>query len=338
MATIIQVNRVNTNRANAASDAVTSTFNMLHGSTALTGGKINPEHLPLGNNFTIENGVIRANPINLTDVHTFDTPQERNDEDGVTWHRGDVAIVAMSGTTGGPQLVTGASTSFNNAPANGIEIFMGYNADGTSRLGDVGDVLGFSNSNGPAPSSTGGDVDNGLGYTIRSIAPDGQTATTAIVVFDSNSGIGVGASVFAAGAEDEGPVESGSWIYTGTDQTVNGVDMPASTLRSDWTLLQTPGSSISTLAEEEFSFGPTTIPSGVTGSEAAGVTVVSATNFGTLTEFPAQFYMYVNGSKISASEITVNDDRTTATFSNAVAFPPAGGVNRDLSFEITYLA
>lgn len=328
MATIIQVNRVNTNRANAASDAVTSTFSMLHGTTALAGGKINAEHLPLGNNFSVEtDGTIRANPINLTDVHTFAEPALRNSEDGVTWHVGDVAIVTSSGPVGGPVFVPNARTSFNNAPANHIEILMAYNADGTSRIGGPGDMIAFNNN---AES----DAPNTATFTIDTITPELGTPTSAIVLLTTGNTAGVGnnASVFTVDGVAEN-VDSGTYIYTGTDQTT-----AAETDNNDWTLLQTPGSSVSTLAEMEFSFGPTTIPSGVTGSEAAGVTVVSATNFGTLTTFPAQFYMYINGSKISASEITVNADRTTATFSNAIAFPPAGGVNRDLSFEITYLA
>lgn len=390
MATIIQVNRVNTNRVNARTDTITQ----LQGSTALTGGALDAIHipnlpatrinsgtfdagripslnasiinagtisasrLPLGSNFQIQSdGTIRANPINLSNVITFDNPQERNDAigpndvasassaDGDLWHEGDVAIVTSSGdvTEGGSTPVSSNYAVLgppSSTDPNQFIVIGGFDRPNNvfrSDLPDVTDVVRFNSGGNNFRGSTTGGIDFVITARERTNVGNDQVTFTVDRALTSPTTVpalaGAETVFFGAGGTTTPDVSSGTYIYTGDTQTT-----AAATDQDDWTLLQVPGSSISTLGESEIVIQPGAIPSGVTGTAAAGLTVIPANIFPGMTAFPSMFYLYVNGIKIARSEITVNAARTSFTLGSAVLFPPSSETNRGLTFEITFLS
>lgn len=338
MATIVQINRVNTNRTGAVSDV----FTALHSDTALAGGNISVTHLPLAENaFTVSSGLITPRITNLSDVRVFNTPALRNSANNITWHVGDVAIVSASGDTGGPELVTNAQVS--GFITNGVTITNGYDSEGNSRLGAENDTLSFGSTNA-MPSASGGDANNGVEYTIQSISPDTTTPTTARVVFVSNTGIGNQFFVFLPGATET--VNSGTYIYNGANQSDSDTDR--TTENNEWVLIQPPGGTQVNIPTLESAVTPnitsTTPTTGVTRNVGnTAITAVSASiftqasNSTALAAFPTgAFYMYANGMKIAANEITINTARTLATFSTPIVFPQEGAT-QTITFEITYL-
>ena len=373
MATIIQVNRINTNRAGAVTDTVAA----LQSGTALSGGDINAVHLPLGEGLAVgADGMITATPqsLNLSDVHTFADPAARNSEAAVEWHEGDIAIVTASGdvTSGGGTPVDTGFTYSAFVSATSFRVNGGW--DGTNDVSllpfGAGDDIRFQlfGSTTFAGSTTGG-----LDFEVVSVAqqgPTGGAAGNAIVTVNRDTlpasvqpPIDSGSSIFAAPAATTVTVGAGTYIYTGTDQTA-----AAATMNSDWTLLTVPDGTASDADLVQFINGSSTerlssvtynsasnelvftnsasaaqtvsLAGSLTFAQTAAMTAnpistlaITAFTNAGLTAFPEDMMLFADGLKVTQGELGFNSGRTTITFTT-----PFNSAGQSIVFELAYLA
>ena len=325
MATIVQINRIATNRSGAVSDTVTR----LESATPAEVVNIRAQHLPLDTTqFNIDGttGLISPNvqTINLSDVQTYATTTARNAATDVTWHTGDVAIVT------GPTTTTGAFTdSTYNALAfpssTTVRLSSGsWDTATSSGVGiAVGNVIQFRTSAGViAGSSTGG-----TDFTIQAIAQ--FASDQALITIDRGTFPADGVSPLPSSGDDVfiqgtgGTVPANTYIYTGTDQTT-----AAATMDSDWTILVTPTFSNADIPTTKAAHSATLdlepLTSGITitGNDVAFSNTLftySAGATGTVmfpTDTNTVFEIYVDGLKIAANEIS---ERTATSFTLANA-------------------
>ena len=276
MATILQINRINTNRAGAVSDTVTRlqsatgtdivNINAQHipnlpasqinsgtldvaripniSADMVTSGQLNADRLNLGSGLVNMNGQLVAPAVNLTDVRTFASTTARNSEATVEWHEGDVAIVTaetMVMVPGGFEDTT-RTVLLGGGAANEIRVSGIWDvAAGEAIAGfEDGAIIRFTNDGGATfrGSAAGG---SGTDFTITAVRQNGPGAN-AIVTLDrtpnANDGIDNGDAIFAQTAPPTTVTQPlGTYVYTGTDQTAAGV-----TDNDDWTLLINPAS------------------------------------------------------------------------------------------------
>ena len=348
MATIIQINRIATNRSGAVSDTV----DRLQSASVADRINIRQEHLPLDRSmFNIDTvtGLISPNvqTINLSDVQTYTTTLLRNAATNVTWHTGDVAIVTgpttipgsttFAATTGNTNPIppyTGdafqysafvGSTSFRinggwdtstNAPAAGL----GIAENGTS-------MIQFRSSSDP--SVIRGSTTGGTDFRVTSIVQQGSNPNAIVTVDRSTLPAAtapapeVGDLIYLGTATAGTTIPANTYIYTGTDQTSAGV-----TTNDDWTILVTPtfsNADIPTTKQAQtgtLDLDPLTSGITITGNDVAFSNTLFTYTAGATgaVMFPTAastvFEVYVDGLKISANEISA---RTATSFTLANA-------------------
>ena len=316
MATIIQINRIATNRPGAVTDTVTR----LQSAESADVVNIAAQHLPLDPaTFTITDGTVSATPttINLSDVQVYATTTARNAATNIEWHVGDVAIVSGPTSTAGefaqsnfPFTSFIDSTSFRSAG--------GWDTtNGVSLLDfEVGDVLQFRTSTGTIAGSTTGGTDFTV-TTIEQFSTTTQAQVTLNRAYFPADGVSPAPSngdlIFVQQMGTSIPANT--YLYTGTDQT-----SAAATTDDDWTVLRTPTASeagglpVTRTAQT----GSLTIAS--SGVTVTGDNVAFANSLFTFTSggtgsptFPTAVVLeiYVDGLKISSNEVS---DITTTSF------------------------
>lgn len=311
MATIIQINRIATNRPGAVNDTVTR----LQSSTAEDVVNIAAQHLPLDPaTFTITDGTVSATPttINLSDVQVYDTTTARNAATDIEWHVGDVAIVSGPTSTAGqfaqsnfPFTSFITSTTFRSAG--------GWDeTEGRSLLDfEVGDVLQFRTSGGTiAGSSTGG-----TDFTVTAIARFGTTSQAEVTLnrayFPADGVSPAPSNGDQIWVQQEGTsIPANTYLYTGTDQTATGA---AATTDDDWTVLRTPTASESGGLPVTRTAQTGSLTIAASGVTVTGDNVAFANSLFTFTSggtgsptFPTTVVLeiYVDGLKISANEVS----------------------------------
>ena len=361
MATIIQINRVNTNRSGAVSDVVAR----LQSDQVANRVTINAQNIPLGTGLTVgSDGNINASAqtINLSDVRTFATTTARNAESTVEWHEGDIAIVTEETTVPGGVALDDTGFIVTGFSGSSIRLFNAWDTTNDVPVNGLGfgngDTIQFVNTSGDTVGTTTPGDANFVVSNLRQ-----QTAGSTNALFDITPALGafnpaldVGSRIFASVDQPATTVPLGTYVYTGTDQTSAGV-----TTDADWTLLITPTAAnldASAIVSGTFDDAriPTTIArtnqlrtltfaqsgnlvtgnSNLTENAQNEVTAIAIGAFTGLTEFPAEVAIFVNGIKVAGNEVTFNTGRTTATFSTPIEFPVDGGLT--LTFELMYLA
>ena len=360
MATIIQINRVNTNRSGAVSDVVSR----LQSDQVANRVTINAQNIPLGTGLTVgSDGNINASAqaINLSDVRTFTTTIARNAESTVEWHEGDIAIITEETMVPGGIALEDTGFIVTGFVGSSIRLFNAWDDDNDVPANGLGfgngDTIQFVNtSSQTVGTTTPGDAN----FVVSNLRQ--QTGTTTNALFDITPALGafnpaldVGSAIFVAQAQPATTVPVGTYVYTGTDQTA-----AAATTDDDWELLRTPTATnldASAIASGTFDEAriPTTIArtnqlrtltfaqsgnlvsgnANLTENAQNEVTAIAIAAFTGLTEFPADVAVFVNGIKVAGNEVTFNVGRTTATFSTPIEFPVDGGLT--LTFELMYL-
>ena len=308
MATIIQINRIATNRSGAVSDTV----NRLQSNTVGDRVNIRAQHLPLDTsqfNIDMTTGLISPNvqTVNLSDVQTYATTTARNAATNIEWHVGDVAIVT------GPTTTTGAfadstytALAFPSATTVRLSSGSWDEATGTGVGIEVGDVIQFRTAAGTIAGSTSGGTD----FTVQAVAQ--FASTQALITVDRSTFPAGGVSPLPSSGDQVwiqgtgGTVPANTYIYTGTDQTSAGV-----TTDSDWTVLRTPtasetGSLPTTKTAQTASISTTSgTVNGNDVSFANTLFTYTAGATGTVM-FPtnAVLEVYIDGLKLSSNEVT----------------------------------
>ena len=313
MATIIQINRIATNRPGA----VTDTVERLQSSETDDVVNIAAQHLPLDmTSFTITDGVVSATPtpVNLTDVQTYATTTARNADTTTTWHVGDVAIVTGPTTIAGAFANSGITTLATPSSTT-LRLSSGtWDTTTNEPVGiEVGDVIQLRSSSGTIAGSTRGGPD----LTITAIASFNNSNQALITVdtalFPDSVFSPLGSSGDQVWIQSSGmTIPAGTYVYTGTDQTD-----PAATTNDDWTVLRTPtaaelGEVPVTRTAQTASLTLTPTPSTgvtVTGDDVSFAnTLFTYTAGGTgIPTFPTAattvLEIYVDGLKISSNEV-----------------------------------
>ena len=333
MATIIQINRIATNR----SGAVTDTVNRLESTNTADEISIRAQHLPLDDSqFTITAaGLIQPNPttINLSDVQSYTTTTLRNDADDIVWHVGDVAVV--TGPTNIPGSTTFAATTGNTNPIppytgtafqysafvgtmsfrinGGWDIAAGAPAAGLGISTDGTSMIQFRSSSDP--SVIRGTTTGGTDFRVTSIVQQGSNAN-AIVTVDRSTlpavtspSPEVGDLIYIGTTSQPTTIPANTYIYTCTDQTTAGT-----TMDGDWTVLRTPTASESGTLPTTKTAQTASISTSTTGVTVASTNVSFANTLFTYTAgdtgtptFPTAagtvLEIYVDGLKISSNEV-----------------------------------
>lgn len=374
MATIIQINRVNTNRSGAADDV----YARLQARTTGADLNIDARHLSIGTGLSVNaaTGALdaEATTLNLSDVESFATESARNAHTTTEWHEGDIAIVTTGESRTGPGTMQFPTTlqfanrqdigATSNTERNRLALWLTGDANTDTAAAQAGpftvpsEVTGF----------IGTDEANPLGTITIPAGTRISYNNAFLLIFDAdNQKITISTGPTAAGqtatftgANVPGgetiPGNPNTYVYTGTDQTVAGA-----TTDDDWTALRTPTASnldASSIASGVFDIDriPTSIArttqlrtltfaqsgnlvsgnSNLTENASDQVTAINISAFSGLTEFPEEVGMFVNGLKVADNEITANAGRTSITFSTPIEFPTTG--NLSLTFELMYLS
>ena len=278
MATILQINRINTNRAGAVTDTVTrlqsatgteivnineqhipslpasqinaGTFDVARipniSAAMITSGQLNADRLNLGAGLMNMNGQLVAPAVNLTDVRTFASTTARNAESTVEWHEGDVAIVTA------PTLVPGATafvdsnfdfSSFLTSTTFRVNGGWDGAADASLLPFAAGDDIQFL-----TPSGLAGSVSGGTDFEVVGVTQQGPTGGAA-----NNAIVEVARGYFPADGVSPAPSNADTDVLyeTTTDPVTEplgtyvytGTDQTAAgvTMNSDWTILRNPG-------------------------------------------------------------------------------------------------
>ena len=317
MATIVQINRINTNRSGAVSDVVTR----LESATASEAITINAQHiqnLPIANtagdlpttrlsgqvtNAQVESiegskitTMIPASVIpgiNLTDVQEFADTAARNAATTITWHVGDVAIITGDAELG-TYVYDGSTSGATDAGHTGATV----DADWTLLRTPTATNL-------PASAIASGTFDDAR--IAATIARTNQLPT-----------------VVAGGGINVAQDSSGTSVqYT----ISSNATAPAFRFAQTAAIVSTsPGT-------------------GVTVNNDGNVTALTAAIFseGTtaLTTFPTTFSIYANGLKITNNEVDVNAARTSLSFTTVTGQAGTGiefpsDTDNTLTFEISF--
>ena len=317
MATIVQINRINTNRSGAVSDVVTR----LQSATASEAITINAQHiqnLPIANtagdlpttrlsgqvtNAQVESiegskitTMIPASVIpgiNLTDVQEFADTAARNAATTITWHVGDVAIITGDAELG-TYVYDGSTSGATDAGHTGATV----DADWTLLRTPTATNL-------PASAIASGTFDDAR--IAATIARTNQLPT----------------------------VVAGGGINVAQDSSGTSVQY---TISSNATAPAFRFAQTAAIVASSPGAGVTLNQGNVTGLTAA----IFSEGTTALTAFPTTFSIYANGLKITNNEVDVNPDRTALTFTTVtgqsttgIAFPV--DTNDDtLTFEISF--
>ena len=319
MATIIQINRINTNRSGAVSDVVTR----LESATASEAITINAQHiqnLPIANtagdlpttrlsgqvtNAQVESiegskitTMIPASVIpgvNLTDVQEFADTAARNAATTITWHVGDVAIITGDAELG-TYVYDGSTSGATDAGHTGATV----DADWTLLRTPTA-------SNLPASAIASGTFDDAR--IAATIARTNQLPT----------------------------VVAGGGINVAQDSSGTSVQY---TISSNATAPAFRFAQTAAIVESAPGTGVTT--NQMTGNVLALTAAIFSEGTTALTTFPTSFAIYANGLKITDNEVDVNPGRTALSFttvtgqaSTGIAFP-TDDTNRTLTFEISF--
>ena len=361
MATIIQINRVNTNRSGAADDV----YGRLQSRSTGANLTIDARHLSLGTGLTVSaTGALDASPqsLNLSDVETFATITARNAHDTTVWHEGDVAIITEETMVPGGTALDDTGFIVTGFVGSSIRLFNAWDTTNDVPVNGLGfangDTIRFVNTSGDTVGTT--TPGNNGDFVVSNLRQ--QTTGSTNALFDItpplaafNPALDVGSRIFALVAQPATTVPIGTYVYVGADQT-----SAAATTNDDWELLRTPTSTnldASAIASGTFDEAriPTTIArtnqlrtltftqsgnlvsgnSNLTENASNQVTAIAIAAFTGLTTFPEEVGVFVNGLKVADNEVTFNVGRTTATFSTPIEFPTTG--NLSLTFELMYL-
>ena len=289
-----------------------------------------------GNSATYAFGAPTA--INLSDVETYANPAARNAAADIAWHKGDIAIVTSAGdiSSGGSTPVTTGYSVLSVPTATTFVVAGAYdrtNDEYQANAPDVGDVVRFDEGGGNFSGSTSGGTD--FTITARERTNTGNDQVTFTVnrsLSDVVPAVNGAEEVFAGAGPTVESVASGTYVYTGTDQSAAAI-----TTNDDWTMLAVAGGTAGSADLATFDAGSgTAVTLGAlvynpnTDTLTINGTTIDLANTAIIRSFYTGAATITTGSTALSTPVALAAFSATATNPDGVARPTAWPQNSSL--------